>query len=131
LRSSLLSSNRLAYPSLLSTPSGRIPGPLLPLRFCSAAATTADVDVAATTAVSSGSHPWPEWDKFLDKLRAKGYFERLGPVPGPSAVEGGADGEAAAADNAVASADTYPFKGRNRVKNACLKFARDRYDLLG
>jgi hypothetical protein len=122
LRSSLLSSSRLAYPPLLSTPSGRIPGPLLSLRFCSA---------SAATAVSSGSHPWPEWDKFLDKLWAKGYFERLGPVPSPSAVEGGADGEAAAADNAVASADTYPFNNRNRVKNACLKFARDRYDLLG
>jgi hypothetical protein len=92
-------------------------------------------------AVFSG-HPWPEWGEFLDKLRAKGYFEQV-LASGVSAGEGATgDGEAAAAaaaaddgvviaaESAVASKDTYPFKDLNRVKNACLKFARDRYDLL-
>lgn len=74
--------------------------------------------------MGSSKHPWPEWDKFLDKLRTKGYFER------PSLATGAADGKAAAAENAVGSADTYSFKDQNRVKNACLKFARERFDLL-
>jgi hypothetical protein len=121
LRSSLFSSGRLTYSSLLSTPSGRLPGPLLSLCFCSAA----DTAIAAV----STSHPWPEWSEFLDKLRAKGYFERPAHASGPSVGKGAAD--AAAADNAVASADTYPFKDQNNVKNACLKFARQRYDLFG
>jgi hypothetical protein len=133
LRSSLFSSGRLTYSSLLSTASGRLPGPLLSLRFCSAAAATADVGAADTAiAAVSASHPWPEWGEFLDKLRAKGYFERPALASGPSDGEGAADATVeAAADNAVASADTYPFKDQNNVKNACLKFARQRYDLFG
>ncbi|TVU45444.1 hypothetical protein EJB05_04944 [Eragrostis curvula] len=157
LSASLLRSCRLASPSPLSTPSRRLPGPLRSLRFCSAAATTTTVDVAdsavaATTAVDAAdtaasaipsvgvvdtavanvfaSHPWPEWGDFLDKLRTKGYFERSAPASGASAGEGAGDGEAAA-EKPVASADTYPFRDLNRVKNACLKFARERYDLVG
>ncbi|XP_062214816.1 zinc finger protein VAR3, chloroplastic-like [Phragmites australis] len=132
LTSSFLRSCRLASTSLLPNSSRRLPGPLLSLRLCSSA--TAAVDVAADSAaaaVSSG-HPWPEWGDFLDKLRAKGYFERAAPACAPSATEGSAgDGEeAVAAEDAVASDDTYPFRDLNRVKNACLKFARERFDLL-
>lgn len=142
LSSSFLRSCRLASTSIFPTSSRRHPGPLLSLRFCSAA--PAGVDVAADPAVAAvfSGHPWPEWGEFLDKLRAKGYFEQV-LASGVSAGEGATgDGEAAAAaaaaddgvviaaESAVASKDTYPFKDLNRVKNACLKFARDRYDLL-
>ncbi|GJM96361.1 hypothetical protein PR202_ga13188 [Eleusine coracana subsp. coracana] len=131
LSSSLLRYCRPASPSVLSNPSRSLTGPLLSQRFCSAAAAAVDVPETAVSVVSS-KHPWPEWDEFLDKLRAKGYFERPAPATGASTGEGAADGEvvAAAAENAVASVDTYPFKDLNRVKNACLKFARERYDLL-
>ncbi|CAN6303800.1 unnamed protein product [Urochloa humidicola] len=141
LSSSFLRSCRLASTSLLPTTSRRHTSSLLSLRFCSAA--PAAVDVAADTAVAADSsgHPWPEWGEFLDKLRAKGYFDQAFAASGVSAGEGAAgDGEAAAADNGVVAAaaadsavdskDTYPFRDLNRVKNACLKFARDRYDLL-
>lgn len=147
LSSTFLRSCRLASTSIFPTASRHHPGPLLSLRFRSAA--PAAVDVAADPAVAavSSGHPWPEWGEFLDKLRAKGYFEQVLPASGVSAGEGAAgDGEAAASDNAaaaaadngvviaadsaVASKDTYPFRDLNRVKNACLKFARDRYDLL-
>ncbi|KAJ1293942.1 hypothetical protein BS78_01G108600 [Paspalum vaginatum] len=150
LISSSLRSCRLASTSLRSTASRRHPELLLSLRFCSA--TPVSVDVAADpakVAVSAG-HPWPEWSDFLEKLRAKGYFERGVPASGVSAGEGAAgDGEAALAaasdkaaapaainavvavnDSAVPSEDTYPFRDLNMVKNACLKFARDRFDLL-
>ena len=100
-------------------------------------------------AVSAG-HPWPEWGDFLDKLRAKGYFEQGVPSSGVSSGEGAAgvrdaavaaaseDAAAAASGNTVVAAvdsavsleDIYRFRDENRVKNACLKFARDRFDLL-
>ncbi|KAL6637701.1 hypothetical protein ACP70R_025273 [Stipagrostis hirtigluma subsp. patula] len=133
LSSSFLRSCRLASASLLPAPSRRLPGPLFSLRFCSAAVDPSAVDVpdSAAAALSSG-HPWPEWGDFLEMLRAKGYFERAGPASGMSAGEGAAGDEeaAAAAEKAVASADTYPSRDLNRVKNACLKFARERFDLL-
>jgi hypothetical protein len=135
LSSSFLRSCRITYTSLLPTASRRHPGPFLSLRFCSAA--SAAVDVAADPAVASVSagHPWPEWGEFLDKLRAKGYFKQVVPASGVSAGEGAAGGgEAIASDNAAAAAAdnvaTYPFREQNKVKNACLIFARERYDLL-
>ncbi|WVZ60237.1 hypothetical protein U9M48_010287 [Paspalum notatum var. saurae] len=152
LSSSFLRSCRLASTSPRSTASRRHPELLLSLRFCSATPVSVSVDIAADparAAVSAG-HPWPEWSDFLEKLRAKGYFERGVPASGVSAGEGAAgDGEVALAvasdkaaapaadnavvgvtDSAVASEDTYPFRDLNMVKNACLKFARDRFDLL-
>ncbi|CAL4943976.1 unnamed protein product [Urochloa decumbens] len=147
LSSSFLRSCRLASTSPLPTTSRRHPGSLLSLRFCSAAPAAVDVATGPAEAAVSSGHPWPEWGELLDKLRAKGYFDQAFAASGVSAGEGAAgDGEAGAsdkaaaagaddgvvvaADSAVASKDTYPFRDLNRVKNACLKFARDRYDLL-
>ncbi|OEL32686.1 hypothetical protein BAE44_0006294 [Dichanthelium oligosanthes] len=126
LSSSLLRSCRLASTSILPITSRRNPGSLLSLHFCSAAPAAVNVAADPAEAAVSASHPWPEWSEFLDKLRAKGYFQQA-----VRAGEGAAgDGEAAASDSAVGSEDTYPFRDLNRVKNACLKFARERYDLL-
>ena len=124
LSSSFLRSCRLTSASLLPTASRRHSVPFLSLRFCSAA--PAAVDVAADPAVASVSagHPWPEWGEFLDKLRAKGYFKQVVPASGVSAGEGAAGGGEAT------NVATYPSMEQNRVKNACLIFARERYDLL-
>lgn len=54
-------------------------------------------------------HPWPEWVSFVDRLKAKGYFE----------------GENSSNDE---SANVY--RDMNLVKDACLSFARDRYDVF-
>ncbi|KAK1645043.1 hypothetical protein QYE76_062848 [Lolium multiflorum] len=123
---------RLASSPLLPPASRRLPGPFLSARFCSAAAAaTADTKTApealdaaysAVASVSTG-HPWPEWGDFLEKLRAKGYFERP-PPPGSDPAK------SAAGDGEVATADAYVVRDQNRVKNACLKFARERFDLL-
>ncbi|OAY81086.1 Zinc finger protein VAR3, chloroplastic [Ananas comosus] len=72
---------------------------------------------AADGPAAAAEHPWPEWERFLEKLRSKGYFNDR---PGPAAA-----GAAAAAADAEASAEM------NRAKNACLKFARERFDILG
>uniref|UniRef100_J3LS25 RanBP2-type domain-containing protein n=1 Tax=Oryza brachyantha TaxID=4533 RepID=J3LS25_ORYBR len=78
-----------------------------------------------------GGHPWPEWRDFLEKLRAKGYFEQPTLASRADAAEGDVAAAAAAAEEEpVASANTYPFKDLNRVKNACLKFGRERFDIL-
>nr|CAB3493522.1 unnamed protein product [Digitaria exilis] len=139
LSSSFLRSCRLASTYLLPTTSRRHPGLLFSTRFCSAAPAASDVATDPAVAAVSDGHPWPEWRQFLKKLRDKGYFEQvMTPSSGVSAGEGAAgDGEAAAgnavaaaADSAVASKDTYPFRDLNTVKNACIKFARDRFDLL-
>ncbi|KAG8097926.1 hypothetical protein GUJ93_ZPchr0013g34480 [Zizania palustris] len=124
LTSSFLRSSRLAGSSLLPVPFRRLQG--APLRSCSAA-----VDVADDPAAAAG-HPWPEWGDFLEKLRAKGYFKQPTPASRVDAAEGAAgEREATAAEDAVASADSYPCRDLDRVKNACLKFGRARFDLLG
>lgn len=61
-------------------------------------------------------HPWPEWERFLDKLKSKGYFDKTLPAGE------GEDGVAAASDEA--SMDLH------HVKAACLSFARERFDIF-
>lgn len=56
-------------------------------------------------------HPWPEWVAFIDGLKTKGYFIK----PPPPAEEGESD-------------DVYT--DMNQLKDACLSFARDRYDVF-
>ncbi|KAJ4762696.1 zinc finger (Ran-binding) family protein [Rhynchospora pubera] len=94
-------------------------------RFCTSASAATAVD--STSAVLSDQeeaplaegHPWPEWDSFLEKLRSKGYFER-----GRSIEEFEAEGETTVGAVEDATMET------NRVKNACLKFGRERFDIL-
>ncbi|MQL99169.1 hypothetical protein Taro_031889 [Colocasia esculenta] len=54
------------------------------------------------------SHPWPEWVGLMEKVLRGGYLDRYGVRRG----------------SATASKDA------NRVRTACLKFARDRVDLI-
>ena len=119
---------RVASSPLLPPIPRRLPAPFLSARFCSAAATATkpapealDVAYSAVAAVSAG-HPWPEWGYFLEKLRTRGYFER--PLPP------GSDVAKSAAGDGETTADPYVLRDQNRVKNACLKFARERFDLL-
>lgn len=148
LSSSFLRSCRLASSSLLPTASRCHPGSLHSLRFCSAVPEFVDVAADPAEAAVSSGHPWPEWGNFLDKLRAKGYFEQGLPSSVSSGEGAAGDGDPATAsenaataasgntvvdaeDSAVTSEDIYHFlKDENRVKNACLKFGRDRFDLL-
>ncbi|XP_065851088.1 zinc finger protein VAR3, chloroplastic isoform X2 [Euphorbia lathyris] len=55
-------------------------------------------------------HPWPEWVSFVDRLKTKGYFP-------PSTIT-----EDATTGNV--------YKDMNQLKDPCLSFARDRYDLF-
>ncbi|KAJ3697721.1 hypothetical protein LUZ61_001426 [Rhynchospora tenuis] len=95
------------------------------LRFCTSASAATAVDSAPAVhsdqeeAPLAVDHPWPEWDSFLEKLRSKGYFQR-----GTSVGEFEAEGEATEVAVEDATMET------NRVKNACLKFGRERFDIL-
>ncbi|RDX86485.1 Zinc finger protein VAR3, chloroplastic [Mucuna pruriens] len=63
---------------------------------------------AAAETLASVDHPWPEWVSFVDRLNAKGYFPK-----------------ASSSDDAVSV-----YTDTNPLKDACLSFARDRYDLF-
>ncbi|WCJ42079.1 zinc finger (Ran-binding) family protein [Euphorbia peplus] len=52
-------------------------------------------------------HPWPEWVSFVDRLKSKGYFSPKG---------GDFTGNV--------------YRDMNILKDPCLSFARDRYDLF-
>jgi len=58
----------------------------------------------------SNLHPWPEWVSFIDRLKSQGYF------PQTSSASDGGDAE---------------YCEMNLVKDPCLSFARDRYDIFG
>ncbi|KAK6249802.1 hypothetical protein SCA6_003807 [Theobroma cacao] len=102
----------LPFPSQLLSSK---PFPTLALRFhrhtSSAAALDTTLNANSTELLDSASepHPWPEWVTFVDRLKSKGYL-----------VE---------ATAATADAGT-DYKDMNLLKDACLSFARDRYDLF-
>lgn len=73
--------------------------------FSSDAAAAATTTVVSDLQSSHPPHPWPEWITFVDRLKTKGYFTK--------------DTE-----------DDTVYQEMNLVKDACLSFARDRYDVL-
>lgn len=85
--------------------------PSISLRFRCFSSDAASATAAAVTTVDSSlqspppPHPWPEWISFVDRLKTKGYFTK--------------DTE-----------DDTIYQEMNLVKDACLSFARDRYDVL-
>ncbi|KAK3027500.1 hypothetical protein RJ639_040215, partial [Escallonia herrerae] len=74
------------------------------------------VDIVAIETAASPHHPWPEWVSFVSCLKDKGYLK----APVPANDDGGvsADGGGDACQDI------------NLLKNACLSFARDRYEIF-
>lgn len=117
-RTSPLSLRPSPLPLSAIRPFSIIPLPRLQLFTTGAAA--ADDGPPATEEAAAASHPWPEWDRFVEKLKSKGYFE--GSISAGTAEDDEGDGgSATAADSTMRL---------NRLKNACLKFARERFDIL-
>ncbi|KAK8587161.1 hypothetical protein V6N13_086165 [Hibiscus sabdariffa] len=113
----LFSSSLIRARKPLFYPFSSKPLPALSLRFHRYTSSPAALDTlnsnsaAAEPLVSAPqSHPWPEWVTFIDKLKSKGYF-----------VED---------NNAAASDAANDYNDMNFVKEACISFARDRFDLL-
>ena len=63
---------------------------------------------AAAETLPSVDHPWPEWVSFVDRLNAKGYLSKSSSSDGTVSV----------------------YTNINSLKEACLSFGRDRYDLF-
>ncbi|XVE58867.1 hypothetical protein DITRI_Ditri04bG0203300 [Diplodiscus trichospermus] len=98
-------------PQLLSSK----PFPSLSLRFHRYTSSTAALDTLNANSAepldsASQPHPWPEWVTFIDRVKSKGYL-----------VE---------ANNAATSGAGSEYKDMNFVKEACLSFARDRFDIF-
>ncbi|KAJ3672909.1 hypothetical protein LUZ60_006283 [Juncus effusus] len=111
-RTSLSSSSHLLFPIPTFSPLAKSQPSL---RFCTAV-DSAPAVVEEQREVTVTGHPWPEWDGFLEKLKSKGYFEKSTSGTGE--------------DGAVSVSKEVDFTDTNTVKNACLKFARERYDIL-
>ncbi|KAG9143852.1 hypothetical protein Leryth_011519 [Lithospermum erythrorhizon] len=99
------------------------PPPLTPsLHFLRHSSTTTTATSAAAVLDTSDfppppnslGHPWPEWVLFVDRLKAKGYFSKN--------MESDEDGKE--------EKDLVFYTDANLLKNACLGFARDRFDLF-
>lgn len=64
-------------------------------------------------------HPWSEWVSFVDKLKTKGYLN---------------DNAAAKAQEEAGNEGHGPeglvYTDMNLLKDACLNFARDRFDIF-
>lgn len=60
--------------------------------------------------VSPKNHPWPEWVAFVDRLKSKGYI-----------TESESTGE---------DGDGSIYTNMKLLKDACLDFSRDRYDIF-
>ena len=94
-----------AIPSLLCPKPFPSSQPLRFRRYCFSAAVV-DKDTAVST--EAPRHPWPEWIAFVDRLSTKGYFSESLPEDEAESV----------------------YKNMNLLKDACLSFARDRYDVF-
>ncbi|KAL3637356.1 hypothetical protein CASFOL_019655 [Castilleja foliolosa] len=86
----------------------------------SCSASTVDFGSSTLTTDNSSSissHPWPEWVNFVDGLKAKGYLTQNA---APSENDGGADDDGGLVLHTESKL----------VKDACLSFARDRFDIF-
>ncbi|KAL7139507.1 hypothetical protein ABFS83_09G056700 [Erythranthe nasuta] len=91
--------------------------PTLRFKRYTSAALTLDSDAPTLTTDDSSSisaHPWPEWINFVDRLKDKGYLTLKA---------------AAAVENAGTSGGVV-YTDMKLVKDACLSFARDRFDIF-
>lgn len=85
-----------------------------------ATTTTTTIDTAndAEPSVVSNYHPWSEWIAFVDKLKNKGY---LNENPTKASEE---------SQNEVEGSNGLLYTDMNMLKDACLSFARDRFDIF-
>ncbi|XAR63969.1 hypothetical protein NMG60_11024142 [Bertholletia excelsa] len=97
----------------------------------SAALDTTTSETKCTSSISDDStnrHPWPEWVAFVDGLQAKGY---LLPNSSPAAASGSdGDGGGGGGGGGGGKGDIDVYKNMNLLKDASLRFARDRFDIF-
>ncbi|KAK9278568.1 hypothetical protein L1049_028140 [Liquidambar formosana] len=108
------------------------PLPLQTIRFHKYSSSAALDSIAGDSSESLDSrHPWPEWVTFVDRLKTKGYFmEPPPPPPLPANDEGESGGDVSTSSGAATATDESVYKEMNVLKDACLSFARDRYDIF-
>lgn len=85
-----------------------IPKPLFPPSSFYTCSSSAQTQTQTHTTIEEASsvlhHPWPEWVTFIDRLKSQGYFP-------PSNANAG-------------------YFEITALKDPCLSFARDRFDLF-
>ncbi|KAL1553693.1 zinc finger protein VAR3, chloroplastic-like [Salvia divinorum] len=88
----------------------------LRLKRCISSAVTLESETPALSEDAISAHPWPEWVNFVDQLKVKGYITQ----------------NAAAAENGGSTVEESAalYKELKLVKDACMSFARDRFDIF-
>eukprot|EP00262_Sarcandra_glabra_P009414 TRINITY_DN23792_c0_g1_i1.p1 TRINITY_DN23792_c0_g1~~TRINITY_DN23792_c0_g1_i1.p1 ORF type:complete len:412 (+),score=62.68 TRINITY_DN23792_c0_g1_i1:94-1329(+) len=111
--------NNTLFFYLRSLPATPKPAPLPSLQFyTSSSAAALDAPPESSEALS---HPWPEWLSFIDRLKTKGYFDEPTIATTENEESGGGD---------KGSEADVSLKDMHRLKNGCLNFARERFDIL-
>lgn len=94
-----------------------------------AAVDTIPTDSAEITPDSH--HPWPEWVTFVDRLKTKGYLmETCPPQAGNDYGESGGVVSSTCDLTSTTTTGENIYKEMNLLKDACLSFARDRFDIF-
>ncbi|GAB4842736.1 hypothetical protein Ancab_012711 [Ancistrocladus abbreviatus] len=68
-------------------------------------------------------HPWPEWVTFVDRLKSKGYITE-------TKLSGNDNGTSIDHANSCGPDAGLVYEDMNILKDACLSFARDRFDIF-
>ncbi|KAA8542829.1 hypothetical protein F0562_023981 [Nyssa sinensis] len=110
------------------------PSPTLRFHRCSSSSYAVEV-VDTITAddrepASDSPHPWPEWVTFVDGLKAKGYFVKSPQPSHPAAAAKDGDGDGDGEGGDSTGSDGAVYKDMTLLKDACLSFARDRFDIF-
>lgn len=73
-------------------------------------------------------HPWPEWIELMDRLAQQKYFD----LGGTGGADEGCVAAAVPMDLAEVTQETgFDFsRDWTTVKNACMNFGRDRFDII-
>ncbi|KGN63880.1 zinc finger protein VAR3, chloroplastic [Cucumis sativus] len=102
----------------------RLPSKFISFMKCSSSTVLDSVGSGGADAPQPHStlthHPWPEWVSFVDGLKTKGYLIE---PPSEDATGDGTGGEAA-------TPPVIDYSDMNVLKDACVSFARDRFDIF-
>ncbi|CAK9179254.1 unnamed protein product [Ilex paraguariensis] len=110
------------------------PSPLLRFhRYSSSSASVLHTDTTNTTLTTGTTedifihHPWPEWVRFVDRLSSKGYLKESSLAPAVTVADDGGD---IRETRGGIDGDGVEYKDINLLKDGCLSFARDRFDIF-
>lgn len=123
------------HKTLTSFPPFHLTKPVFFFSIRSLSLSSTAADTSSPSSLPRIPHPWPEWVSFVDKLKSKGYFVE---TPRKSEEEkeeishSSSSGHDDMGNDVVSSSsiDEQIYRDMNLLKDPCLSFARDRFDIF-